>query len=228
MTIKIRKANERGYNKIDWLESFFTFSFDRYIDREWVQFKSLRVINEDYIQPGQGFGMHPHREMEIMTYIISGSLEHRDSQGNHGVIKPGEVQRMSAGTGIMHSEFNASKDEVCHLYQIWIIPGETGIPPSYEQKTYQNDNLTLIASNNPDSHSVKIHQSCNIYKGNLKEGDKLNYDIKHNGLWLQLIKGDLNINDHELSEGDALQIENESDIKLISKTSSEFLMFDLA
>lgn len=234
--IKIRKSSDRGYAEQGWLKSFHTFSFAQYHDSEFIHFRNLRVINEDWIAPGQGFGTHPHDNMEIITYVISGALAHKDSMGNGSVIKPGEVQRMSAGTGIEHSEFNHSKNEQVHLLQIWIFPNKKGLEPSYEQKEFseneKRNQLRVIASPDGAQGSVKIHQDINLYSSLLEPKKSVKYSFKpgRSG-WIQLISGEINVsnsgNDEKLISGDGAIISNEKEIELTGIKDSEFLFFDL-
>jgi redox-sensitive bicupin YhaK (pirin superfamily) len=197
-------------------------------------FASLRVINEDKIIPAKGFGTHGHQDMEIITCVLSGELEHRDSMGNGSVIRPGDVQRMSAGTGVRHSEFNASATEPVHLLQIWILPEERGIEPSYEEKNFSSElkqgKLTLLGSQDGRDNSVTIHQDVNLYFGSLNKSDRLIYPIKDNrGIWLQVAKGEIKLNDRLLQAGDGAAITNEAEIAIAGNSSdSELLLFDMA
>jgi len=224
--ITVRKSNERGRTQLPWLDSYHSFSFDQYFDPNWKKFKTLRVINEDTVQKNAGFGAHPHRNMEIITYMISGQLEHEDNQGNKGVIHAGEIQRMSAGTGIMHSEMNPSKEDPAHLLQIWIIPAVKNLNPSYEQKRVEEkEGLTLIASSEEREGAVKIHQDCKIYKGQLAAGKGITQKVQ--AAWLQLISGELIVEGQELNSGDAAQIEDADEIEILANKDSEFLLFEL-
>ena len=228
----VRKSADRGYAKHDWLESQHTFSFASYQDPKHMGFRALRVINEDWIAPGKGFAPHPHSDMEILTYVISGALEHKDSLGNGSVIRPGDVQRMSAGTGVVHSEYNASTDEPVHLLQIWIHPEKRGLAPSYEQRSFDisnaSDELILLASQDGKGDSVRLHQDVNLFGGKLSAGQRTSFGLEANrGMWLQLIQGTLLVGDFELASGDAIQIEEDDKISLIAKDDSEFLIFDL-
>ena len=231
--IIVRQHNERGRTTWPWLDSYHTFSFGDYHDPSHMSFRSLRVINEDFIQPDQGFGMHPHKNMEIVTYVVQGALEHKDSLGTGSVIRPGDIQRMSAGTGIFHSEFNPSKKESVHLLQIWIMPDKNGHPPSYEQKTFRDTlkagELKLIAS--PDGHddSVTLHQNVNLFTAELEPGNKVNHDIAQNRhAWIQLIHGKIRVNGLTLNPGDAAAVSDEKNISIESLEKAEFLLFDLA
>jgi quercetin 2,3-dioxygenase len=192
--ITIRPAKERGHANHGWLDTYHTFSFADYYDPKNVHFRSLRVINEDRVAPGYGFGTHPHNDMEIITYVLEGALAHKDSMGNGSSIVPGEVQRMSAGTGVMHSEFNHSKGEEVHLYQIWIFPEKKGVEPSYEQKFFPDEEklnrLRVIASPQAEDGSVKIHQDAKVLAALLEDGKSVSYDLKKGrGAWIQLARG---------------------------------------
>lgn len=232
--ITIRPQNQRGVANLSWLDSRHTFSFGNYYDPQHMGFASLRVINEDKIIPGEGFGTHGHQDMEIITCVLSGELEHRDSMGNGSVIRPGDVQRMSAGTGVRHSEFNASNTNPVHLLQIWIMPEKRGIKPSYEEKNFSSElkqgKLTLLGSQDGRDNSVTIHQDVNLYLGSLTNSDRLNYSIKNNrGIWLQVARGEVKLNEQLLQAGDGAAITNETEIAIAGNSSdSEFLLFDLA
>jgi quercetin 2,3-dioxygenase len=230
--IQIRKSAERGTNKFDWLDSWHTFSFGRYIDRNFMGFGLLRVINEDIIKGGGGFPTHPHDNMEIVTYILSGALEHRDSMGNGGVIRPGDIQRMSAGSGVTHSEFNHSKTEDCHLLQIWFLPGEKNIEPGYEQKSFaaadKRGKLKLIASHGAREDSVDINQDIDIYSALLSANDNITHQIKDGRIaWLQVAKGSVEINGQKLEAGDGASVIDEKQIKLSGAQDAEIILFDM-
>jgi redox-sensitive bicupin YhaK (pirin superfamily) len=231
--ITIRPQNQRGVANLSWLDSRHTFSFGNYYDPQHMGFASLRVINEDKIIPGEGFGTHGHQDMEIITCVLSGELEHRDSMGNGSVIRPGDVQRMSAGTGVRHSEFNASNTNPVHLLQIWIMPEKRGIKPSYEEKNFSSElkqgKLTLLGSQDGRDNSVTIHQDVNLYLGSLTKSDRLNYSIKNNrGIWLQVARGEVKLNEQLLQAGDGAAITNKTEIAIAGNSSdSEFLLFDL-
>ncbi len=228
--INIRKSSERGHTQLGWLNSYHSFSFSEYYDPNFMGFQSLRVINEDYIQPAKGFGMHPHRNMEIITYVVEGSLEHKDSMGTGSTIIPGEIQRMSAGTGVQHSEFNHSKTNPLHLLQIWIIPNEKNLQPSYEQKTIKQEKnkLILIGSPHTDKNSIIIHQDVELFSAELSSEHTLNYELKNGRVaWLQLIKGKININEQQLSAGDGASISALNKIEVKCIEAAEFLLFDL-
>jgi redox-sensitive bicupin YhaK (pirin superfamily) len=230
--ITVRKSNERGHFNFGWLDTFHTFSFADYYDPEFMGFRDLRVINEDRIAPGQGFPTHGHRDMEIITYVISGALSHRDSMGNGETIFPDEVQRMTAGTGVLHSEFS-SPDENTHLLQIWIVPERRGLEPSYEQKRFPREtkrgSLRLIASRNGEDDSVMINQDVKVFASVLDSGETISYAVapgRH--CWLQVISGKLDVNGSGLSAGDGAAISDESEIRLTAaEDNTEFLLFDL-
>lgn len=230
--ITLRKANERGHADHGWLNSYFTFSFNTYYDKNHMGFRSLRVINDDIVQPGKGFGTHPHKDMEIITYVLDGALEHKDNMGNGSVIRPGDVQRMSAGSGITHSEFNPSETEPVHLLQIWIKPKEKGISPGYEQASFNRQQklgkLLLIASPDGRDGSVTIHQDANIYATVLENNMSLTISIsmgRH--LWIHVARGDARLGDQLLSAGDGLKITEEPEILLTGVNDAEILIFDL-
>jgi redox-sensitive bicupin YhaK (pirin superfamily) len=230
--LTIRPAAERGHAHIDWLDSHHSFSFGEYYDPKHMGFRSLRVINDDVIAPGGGFGTHPHRDMEIVTWVLDGALEHRDSLGTGSVIRPGEVQRMSAGTGIRHSEFNASTSTPVHLLQIWLLPERAGLPPSYEQKSIPLDDgagLHLIASPDGRAGSVTIHQAADVWAGRLASGAEATHALaagRH--AWVQVARGDVHLNGQALHAGDGAALSNETTIALRADSDSEVLVFDLA
>lgn len=229
--ITIRKSQERGHANHGWLDSYHSFSFANYYDPNYMGFKSLRVINEDKVQPTRGFGTHPHRDMEIITYVLEGSLEHKDSIGNGSIIRPGDVQKMSAGTGILHSEYNPSESEWVHLLQIWIVPNQRNLQPSYEQKNYsveeKQNQLRLIASPDGKDNSVTVYQDMNLYASVLEAGNNVSYELLPNRQgWVQVIRGNLQLNDVILEAGDGAAIVDESYVKMVAKDSSELLFFD--
>ncbi len=232
--ITIRPAQERGNANFSWLDSKHTFSFGSYYDPSQMGFSSLRVINEDKVQPGKGFGTHSHRDMEIISYVLQGELEHKDSIGNGSVIRPGDVQRMSAGTGIAHSEFNASTTDPVHFLQIWIMPEKAGIEPSYEQKNFpleeKQGKLKLVASADGRDDSVTIHQDANLYVAVLNQGDRITYNTDNNrSLWIQIARGSAEINGQALQTGDGAAITEEKELELFATTdNTEILLFDLA
>jgi redox-sensitive bicupin YhaK (pirin superfamily) len=232
--ITLRPSAERGHADHGWLNTRFTFSFADYFDPEHMGFRSLRVINEDFIAPDRGFGMHPHRDMEIITYVVEGALAHKDSMGNGAVTRPGDVQRMSAGSGVVHSEANPSTTEKVHLLQIWILPERNGIKPSYEQKTYTDEEklnqLRLVATPGATNGAVNIHQDTKLYASRLEAGKTLQHTLaRGRGAWIQLISGELEVNGKTLKAGDGAAVENESALEVAGKAAlSEFLLFDLA
>lgn len=229
--IIIRKSHERGKTHTDWLNSLHTFSFASYYDPHFMGFGNLRVINEDTVKQGMGFGKHSHQDMEIISYVIEGEIVHQDSLGTGSAIKPGEIQRMSAGTGILHSEFNASKIDSLHFLQIWIIPEEMGLQPSYEQKTISksNNQLILIGSREGRDGSLTIHQHVDLYVAYLLSNAHINYPVKTtHKLWLQVVKGQINVNGNQLSAGDGAVIEDENSIEIKARDTAEILLFDFA
>lgn len=231
--ITLRKSEERGHANHGWLNSYHSFSFADYYDPYYMGFRNLRVINEDRVHAGKGFGMHPHRDMEIISYVLEGALEHRDSIGNSSVIRPGEVQIMSAGTGITHSEYNHSQSDLVHFLQIWILPDKKGVKPRYDQKMYSQEEkqgkLRLVVSQDGREGSVSIHQDANIYASLLDAGQEVDYQIKPDRhAWVQVVKGDITVNGQVLSAGDAAAVSNENKLVVGAKTNSEFLLFDLA
>jgi redox-sensitive bicupin YhaK (pirin superfamily) len=230
--IAFRDRMARGQSRTGWLDSRHTFSFAHYYEPEQMGFRSLRVINEDRVIPGAGFPRHGHRDMEIISYVLEGALEHKDSLGNGTVIRPGEVQRMSAGTGIEHSEFNPSKTEPSHFLQIWIIPDQTGLPPSYEQKAFPIDErrgrLKLVAAPDSRGGAVRVHQDACLFIANLESGGRVTHDIaRGRGLWLQVARGIVSGNGMELREGDGAALEDEPTLAIEAETDAEILLFDL-
>ena len=232
--ITVRPSSERGHGRHGWLDTYHTFSFSDYYDPKHMGFRSLRVINEDWVQPGYGFPTHPHRDMEIITYVLEGSLEHKDSMGTGSVIRPGEVQKMSAGTGVRHSEFNHSKSEPVHLYQIWILPEKEGIQPNYEQKDIpaeeKQGKLRLVASPAGGSSAVKLYQDAELYTAALNKAESVEY-ILNDGryAWVQVARGEVNINGQTLKAGDGAAVAKEEKLQISgSADASEVLVFDLA
>ncbi len=217
--ITIRKSKERGHAEHGWLESYHSFSFSDYYDPKFMGFRTLRVINEDWVAPAEGFGAHPHKDMEILTYIIEGQLKHKDSMGHESVIKAGDVQKMSAGSGIKHSEFNASDKETVHLLQIWIVPAKTGIQPTYQEKSLEDqEGLQAIP--------ITFEQDVQVYRGQLKES--AGHVLKAGrGAWVQVVKGTMELNGKALEQGDAAAVEEEKELVFTPKGSVEFLLFDL-
>ncbi|MEM9168571.1 MAG: pirin family protein [Pseudomonadota bacterium] len=231
--ITVRKANERGVANFGWLDSRHTFSFGHYFDPEHMGFGPLRVINDDRVQAGAGFDTHGHRDMEIISYVLEGALEHKDSIGTGSVIRPGDVQRMSAGSGIRHSEFNHSQEASVHFLQIWIIPEKDGLNPDYEQKAFSAEDkrgkLRLVGSQDGRDGSVTIHQDVNFYAGLFDDGEKTTLDVAPGrGVWVHVANGTALIEGRELSAGDALAATNKKAIEIIGKDDAEVLVFDLA
>ena len=230
--ISIRRSNERGKANYGWLDTNYTFSFYDYYDSRFMGFRNLRVINEDFIEPGQGFPKHGHRDMEIITYVVSGELSHRDSMGNGETIHPHEVQRMTAGTGVRHSEYSSPTDKT-HLLQIWILPEKENLEPGYEQKIFSPEEkqgkLRLVASRGGDDGSVKINQDVNLYASILNKGDQVSHDlVDRRHAWLQLISGSIDVNGETLNAGDGAAVSEERTLRVKSlENYSEFLLFDL-
>ena len=227
--IKIRHREERGHFDHGWLNTYHTFSFDRYYDPRYMGFRALRVINEDRVAPGQGFGTHPHRDMEIVTYILEGALEHKDSMGTGSIIRPGEVQRMSAGTGVTHSEFNPSKQEAVHLLQIWILPEAKGIKPSYEQREFNRGELRgklrLIASREPESGAVTIHQDVRLF-ATILDGETVTHELGSDRYaWIQIVRGSIELNGARLEAGDGAAVSQNENLQISGR--GEALLFDL-
>jgi redox-sensitive bicupin YhaK (pirin superfamily) len=230
--LTVRKAGERGHANHGWLDTWHTFSFADYYDASEMGFGALRVINDDKVEPGQGFGMHGHRDMEIITYVLEGALEHKDSMGNGSVIRPGDVQRMSAGTGVRHSEFNPSREERVHLLQIWIEPRITGVRPSYEEKQFGTEDkkgrLRLIASPDGRDGSVTIHQDAYVYAALLDGKDAVAHRLaRGRRAYLHVARGAVKMNGVELKGGDGVKLTEESEIKFSGAKQAELLIFDL-
>jgi redox-sensitive bicupin YhaK (pirin superfamily) len=231
--IAIRNSGERGHFSHGWLDTYHTFSFGDYYDPQHTSFRSLRVMNEDRIAPAMGFPMHGHRDMEIVTYVLSGAIQHQDSLGNGGVLRPGEFQHMTAGRGIRHSEFNPSTSEPVHLYQIWLLPRAEGLAPRYEQTTFdaagRENRWQLVASPNGAAGSLPIEQDAKIFLGNTAAEEKLAYPIgagRH--AWLQVLRGAVRVGDAKLTVGDGVAISNETSLEIASPEPSELMLFDLA
>jgi quercetin 2,3-dioxygenase len=230
--IKTRKADERGFADHGWLKARHTFSFAGYRDPQHMGFRALRVMNEDRVQPGRGFGTHPHQDMEIVTYVLEGAIEHKDNMGNGEVLWPGEFQHMSAGTGITHSEFNPSSDEPLHLYQIWLKPREKGIQPSYSQKRFDDAGMTnrlrLVASPDGADGSLVIQQDTQIFLSKLTESQHLTHDIAPDRYaWLQVLRGGVTLNGLDLQTGDGAAVSEEQQLEIIAATDAEIMLFDL-
>jgi redox-sensitive bicupin YhaK (pirin superfamily) len=231
--ITIRKSNDRGHANHGWLKSFHTFSFADYVDPEHMSFGPLRVINEDWVAGGSGFPTHPHRDMEILTWVVEGELRHRDSMGYSETLKPGEMQRITAGRGITHSEFNESPNEAVHLLQIWVTPRERGLEPSYEQKAFspesRQNQLALLASPTSTDGALTIQQDASVYASTLDAGREVAHDLAPNrAAWLQLIKGAVEVNGQKLEPGDAAAVTGENSVTVRAEQPAEFLLFDLA
>jgi redox-sensitive bicupin YhaK (pirin superfamily) len=231
--IRLRRAAERGHFDHGWLETSHTFSFADYHDPAHMGFRALRVINDDRVQPGQGFGMHGHRDMEIVTYVLEGALEHRDSLGNGSVLRPGELQHMTAGTGVRHSEFNPSDREPVHLYQIWLLPERAGLRPGYEQKAFPEEErrgvLRLVASPTGERGSLTIHQDARLYLSTLRDGESVAHALESDRhAWLQVLRGRVALNGLGLAEGDGAAVSEEEWLEIRAQGDAEFLLFDLA
>jgi len=230
--LTVRRASDRGHADLGWLDTHYTFSFADYHDPRWMGFRTLRVVNDDVVQAGAGFPMHAHRDMEILTYVLDGALAHRDSMGNGSIIRPGEVQRMSAGTGVTHSEFNASKTDPLHLLQIWILPEVTGITPGYEQKLFAEDGrrgtLRLVASRDGGEGSLTIRQDADMYATLLGAGEEARHTLRPGrAAWVHIARGGAIVNGVDLVAGDGAAIADEHGITMTAKESSEILLFDL-
>jgi len=230
--ITIRKAEERGHFDFGWLNTYHSFSFGDYYDPKHTQFRTLRVINEDFVQPGRGFPTHGHRDMEIITYILQGALEHRDSMGSGSIIRRGDAQRMSAGTGVTHSEANPSPDEPVHLLQIWIFPSKQDMQPEYEEKKFSDEEkrnkLRLIVSPEGSEGSVKIHQDAKIYASLLDERREVVHSLEEGrSAWLQIAAGSVTLNDIALKQGDGVAVSQESNLRISAQQAAEVLLFDL-
>jgi len=230
--ISIRQAKERGHFDHGWLNTYHTFSFDQYYDPRYMGFRDLRVINEDFVAGGRGFPTHGHRDMEIITYILEGALKHEDSMGNGSVIRPGDVQRMTAGTGVRHSEKNASDTERVHLLQIWILPHTVGLEPGYEQKAFTEDErrgqLRLIASEDGRDGSVRLNQDVSLFASILPAGQEVQHTMdERRHAWIQVARGSINVNGENAEQGDGVIVTGESSVKIQGKEDSEILLFDL-
>jgi quercetin 2,3-dioxygenase len=228
--IEIRPSQERGHTKLSWLDSRFTFSFDQYYDPKHVQFRSLRVINEDIVAPSSGFPTHPHRDMEILTWILAGALEHRDTTGGSGILRPGELQHMTAGRGVRHSEFNPSSKDPTHLLQIWILPEREGLDPSYEQLAFADAELRGRFSLVAGPHApVTIHQDTDLFIARLDPGVAAQHSLEAGRhAWVQVARGEVQLNGTELKAGDGAAVSEETEIRVQADRPSEVLLFDLA
>src|SRR5689334_7630572 len=230
--ITVRRSQERGHFDHGWLNTYHTFSFDQYYDPRYMGFRNLRVINEDFVAAGRGFPKHGHRDMEIITYILEGALKHEDSMGNGSIIRPGDVQRMTAGTGVRHSEQNASLQERVHLLQIWILPHTVGLEPGYEQKAFSEDErrgLRLIASEDAREGSVLVHQDLSLFASILSAGKEVDYTIdQQRYAWLQVARGAVSVNGEKAQQGDGVIAVGESSLRITAEEDAEVLLFDLA
>ncbi|MEG3976550.1 pirin family protein [Microcoleus sp. herbarium8] len=231
--ITVKKSEARGHANRGWLDSYHTFSFADYYDRNSMNFRSLRVINEDVISPGKGFGTHGHKDMEIITYVLEGALEHKDSLGTGAAIKPGEVQRMSAGTGIQHSEFNHSQTEPVHLLQIWLLPDTNDLQPSYEQREFplaeRRGQLRLVAARDARDGAVKVHQDVDLYAAVLDQNSQVSHTLQPNRhAWVQVARGAVLLNGLSLGKGDGAAVSDEAELVIEAAEDAEFLLFDLA
>lgn len=231
--IQIRKAEQRGHADHGWLDTDHTFSFASYYDAAHMGFRSLRVMNEDRVAAGKGFDTHPHRDMEIVSYVLEGALEHKDSMGNGEVLRPGEFQRITAGTGITHSEFNPSKEEPTHFYQIWLLPASNGLPPGYEQKRFDDDRmrnaLRLVASRDGEGGSLTIHQDARIYLSKLDADKTVEFAIapgRHT--WLQVLRGGVTLNGQAMQTSDGAAVSDEAKLTIDATSNAEIMLFDLA
>jgi redox-sensitive bicupin YhaK (pirin superfamily) len=231
--IRVRKSSDRGHFDHGWLDTYHTFSFSRYLDPKHMGFRALRVINEDRVIPGKGFGTHPHEDMEIITYVLEGGLTHRDSLGTGATIRPGELQCMTAGTGLTHSEFNGSPTEPVHLYQIWLLPEREGLKPSYEQRFFPEDErhnrLRLVASPDGSEESLTIRQDARLFLASLDEGQQVSHKLlpsRH--AWLQVLRGRADLNGTSLAAGDGAAVSEESELTIRSDGAAEVMLFDLA
>ena len=230
--ITIRRSEDRGHVNHGWLSTYHTFSFASYRDPDHVRFRALRVMNEDFVQPGEGFGEHPHHDMEIVTYVLEGALEHKDSMGHGEVLRAGEFQRMSAGTGITHSEFNPSATEPVHLMQIWIIPDRRGVAPRYEQRRFPTlssaGRLTLLASPDGRDGSIQINAGASVYAATLGQGQGTHYALAPGrGAWVQVVRGGVQLGEQSLSAGDGASVSEQPAVEISAQRDAELLLFDL-
>lgn len=231
--ITVRRGDERGHAFHGWLDTYHTFSFADYYDPRHMGFRSLRVINEDHVSPGRGFGTHSHRDMEIITYVLEGALEHKDSMGTSSVIRPGEVQRMTAGTGVAHSEYNPSEKEQVHLLQIWLLPESQGLKPGYEQRAFpleqQKGKFQLVASRSGREGSVTVHQDVELYAAQLQAADEVTHRLETGrAAWVQVARGEVTLNGTTLKQGDGAAVSDEETIRIVGVEPSEILLFDMA
>ncbi len=232
--ISIRKSEERGHNDWGWLKTYYTFSFANYYDPDYMGYSKLRVLNEDRVEGGRGFDAHPHKDMEIITYVLEGALVHKDSMGNSSIISAGDLQKMTAGKGVLHSEYNASDTDLLHFLQIWILPNETGLKPGYEQVSIDKENIeggiTLVASGNTgrNQNIITLNQDTDLYLGIINNGENISKQFaKERKIWLQLISGKILLSGNHLEAGDGASIENEGEINITAGEKSEFLIFNM-
>ena len=230
--ISVRSADQRGHAQLGWLDSHHTFSFGDYYDPKQMGFRALRVINEDRVEPGKGFDTHRHRDMEIISFILEGALEHKDSMGTGSVIKPGDIQRMTAGTGVSHSEFNHSRTEQVHFLQIWIQPERQHLSPSYEQRSFSREErrgkLLLVAARDGRDGAITVHQDTDLYTGLLEPGERAVHAIKRGHAWVQVARGAVTVNGTALRAGDGAAVSDETALDITGVVSAEVLVFDLA
>ena len=230
--IRVRAANSRGRAPMDWLEGYHSFSFGDFVDPAFMSYRDLRVLNDDTFAPGAGFATHPHKDMEIITYVVDGALRHQDSLGYGGVIRAGEVQRMTAGSGIRHSEFNASDEAPVRILQIWIAPDRPGLDPGYDQRHFARDarrgRLLPIVTGTPREDALEVHQDVDLWAAILAPGERVSHALKagHHA-WLQVVDGELTLNDQPLARGDGAAVDDETEMTIIARTPCEFLLFDL-
>lgn len=229
--ITVRKSQDRGHFQADWLDSYHTFSFDTYYDPAHMGFRSLRVINQDRVQAGAGFPLHPHRDMEILSFVLEGALKHQDNLGHEEVIRAGEVQRISAGTGVMHGEFNPSEKEEVHFLQIWILPEKKGLKPSYEKKQFEpksKNSLLLLASRDGRDGSAILHQDVALYSGEVEAGNTVEYSLPEGRhAWIQVVSGELELRGRQLAAGDGAAVSEERVLYLSAPNKAKFILFDL-
>ena len=231
--ITVRKSEDRGRFDHGWLDTRHTFSFAGYQDPKHMGFRALRVMNEDRVAPGQGFGTHGHRDMEIVSYVLDGALEHRDSMGNGSVLQRGMLQRMSAGTGVMHSEFNHSPEAPVHFYQIWLLPERANIEPGYEEKSYANgekrNRLQLVAARDGRENALRVHQDVELYLGELEDGREVRHKLRPDRhAWLQVLRGAVTLNGVALAAGDGTAVSDEAELVIAASSAAEVMLFDLA
>lgn len=231
--LHIKKSSQRGHTKIDWLNSFHSFSFGEFFDPNNIQFGPIRVLNDDTVQPGAGFPTHPHKDMEIISIVRSGVMAHRDNTGGEGIIRPGVIQKMSAGKGILHSEFNASDKRILRLFQIWVMPDKKGIKPSYEEIRYETEEsrnkLYLAASGNVEDGVIFVNQDIKMFVADIEAGNEINYEIDEGrNIYIHLMDGSITVNDMKLKEGDAVEVTNENSLRIKGLDNSGLILFDIS